>query len=60
MFYFSKIKTYLHRRHILVPLKSAPAETPSVKSRWEEDFELIENEGLFDEYLEMGTFAITA
>lgn len=25
-----------------------------VKSRWEEDYQLIENEGLFEEYLEMG------
>ena len=24
------------------------------KARWEEDYELIENEGLFEEYLEMG------
>lgn len=26
------------------------------KARWEEDYELIENEGLFDEYLEMSEF----
>ena len=25
-----------------------------VKARWEEDYELIPNEGLFQEYLEMG------
>lgn len=25
-----------------------------IRSRWEEDYELIENEGLFEEYLEMG------
>ena len=24
------------------------------RTRWEEDYELIENEGLFQEYLEMG------
>jgi hypothetical protein len=24
------------------------------KTRWEEDYEMIENEGLFEEYLEMG------
>lgn len=29
-------------------------DTTLVKSRWEEDFELIPNEGLFEEYLEMG------
>ena len=27
------------------------------RTRWEEDYELIENEGLFQEYLEMGTYA---
>lgn len=26
----------------------------AVRSRWEEDYQLIENEGLFEEYLEMG------
>jgi hypothetical protein len=26
------------------------------KARWEEDYEMIENEGLFEEYLEMGKF----
>ena len=25
-----------------------------LKPRWEDDYELVENEGLFDEYLEMG------
>ena len=29
-----------------------------IKSRWEEDYELIENEGLFEEYLEMGLYAV--
>ena len=28
------------------------------KTRWEEDYELIENEGLFDEYLEMGKLTL--
>ena len=28
------------------------------KARWEEDFELIDNEGLFEEYLEMGESCI--
>ena len=28
------------------------------KTRWEEDFELIENEGLFEEYLEMGVYVL--
>ena len=27
------------------------------KDIWEEDYELIENEGLFQEYLEMGQFS---
>jgi hypothetical protein len=26
------------------------------KTRWEEDYQLINNEGLFQEYLEMGEF----
>ena len=26
------------------------------KPRWEADYELVENEGLFQEYLEMGEF----
>ena len=26
------------------------------KTRWEEDYTLLENEGLFDEYLEMGQY----
>ena len=25
-------------------------------SRWEDDYELVENEGLFEEYLEMSKF----
>ena len=28
------------------------------KTRWEEDYELIEGEGLFDEYLEMGELLV--
>lgn len=27
-----------------------------LKPRWEDDYELVENEGLFAEYLEMGLF----
>jgi len=29
-----------------------------VKARWEEDYELIPNEGLFQEYLEMGKLLV--
>ena len=29
------------------------------KTRWEEDYTLLENEGLFDEYLEMGQYPHT-
>jgi len=28
--------------------------TTSVATRWERDYEMIQNEGLFEEYLEMG------
>lgn len=30
-----------------------------IKARWEEDYELIPNEGLFEEYLEMGMVSVT-
>ena len=46
-FCFRKLKTYWHRFRVGV-------NKNMVKTRWEEDFELIENEGLFEEYLEMG------
>ncbi|XP_074654198.1 anoctamin-7-like [Tubulanus polymorphus] len=42
-----KLKTWLHQRKI----KHASKDV--VKSRWEEDYELIDYEGLFEEYLEM-------
>ena len=29
-----------------------------VKPRWELDYDLLENEGLFGEYLEMGTLHV--
>lgn len=29
-----------------------------IKSRWEEDYQLVDNEGLFEEYLEMGMVII--
>ena len=47
--YFRKIKTFLHRMKIKI-------DKSVVRSRWEEDYELIENEGLFEEYLEMGWY----
>ena len=44
----SKVKTWLHN------WKLGGSDRNVAKSRWEEDYHLIENEGLFDEYLEMG------
>lgn len=41
-----KVKAFMHRCKVSLD-KSA------VRSRWEEDYQLIENEGLFEEYLEM-------
>lgn len=41
-----KLKTWFHRLRIKM-------DKNLIRSRWEEDFELIENEGLFEEYLEM-------
>ncbi|KAJ8319968.1 hypothetical protein KUTeg_001555 [Tegillarca granosa] len=45
-FLIPKIKTFLHKYKIKM-------DADLVKSRWEEDYELIPNEGLFEEYLEM-------
>ncbi|XP_064642098.1 anoctamin-7-like isoform X3 [Lineus longissimus] len=42
-----KMKTWLHQRKI------GSAHQMTEKDRWEEDYELIEYEGLFEEYLEM-------
>lgn len=33
-------------------------KTVELKPRWEDDYDLVENEGLFDEYLEMGKESI--
>ncbi|KAK2192818.1 hypothetical protein NP493_22g05054 [Ridgeia piscesae] len=42
-----KVKAYIHH------WKLGSAVKGTDKARWEEDYELIENEGLFQEYLEM-------
>ena len=42
------MKAYIHH------WKLGSAVKGTDKARWEEDYELIENEGLFQEYLEMG------
>ena len=34
--------------------KIGKMESQVKKARWEEDYEMIENEGLMQEYLEMG------
>ncbi|XP_066295921.1 anoctamin-7-like isoform X4 [Branchiostoma lanceolatum] len=43
-----KIKNYLQRREVTKGM-----EKSAEPARWEEDYQLIENEGLFEEYLEM-------
>ena len=35
-------------------MKLGGKKSNTVQMRWEHDYQLIENEGLFDEYLEMG------
>ena len=45
---FSKIKVFIHQ------WKLKDVMVNDDKTRWEEDYELIDNEGLFEEYLEMG------
>ena len=45
--HFRKLKTYIHQMKVSIDKKD-------IKTRWEEDYHLIESQGLFDEYLEMG------
>jgi hypothetical protein len=45
---FSELKQYLKKR------KRGSKGDDEIKPRWEADYELLENEGLFQEYLEMG------
>ena len=47
--HFSKFKAFIHK------WKIGAGEKDEDKTRWEQDYELIDNEGLFDEYLEMST-----
>lgn len=45
---YSEIKKYMKKRKMGMT-------GHDVKPRWELDYDLLENEGLFGEYLEMGT-----
>ena len=45
---YSKLKGFIHK------WKIGKLEKHARKEIWEEDYELIDNEGLFQEYLEMG------
>jgi len=47
-----KLKGFVHK------WKIGKQEKHVHKEIWEEDYELIENEGLFQEYLEMGLFCL--
>ena len=44
---YRKLKAFLHRMKL-------KRDKGAIQTRWELDYELIENEGLFEEYLEMG------
>lgn len=52
---FSKIKAWRQKRALSSVKKAQKAEEPK---RWEQDYELIPCEGLFDEYLEIGKMII--
>ena len=47
-FYYRKLKAFIKQWKLKDIVKNQD------KTRWEEDYTLLENEGLFDEYLEMG------
>lgn len=49
---YSEIKKFLKKRKMGVTGND-------VKPRWELDYDLLENEGLFGEYLEMGVLTST-
>jgi len=49
----SKLKGLVHK------WKIGKLEKHAHKELWEEDYELIDNEGLFQEYLEMGQLSVT-
>jgi len=51
----SKIKAWRQKRALSSVKKAQKAEEPK---RWEQDYELIPCEGLFDEYLEIGKMII--
>lgn len=42
-----KLKAWWQKKQVKLPRRR-------VKTRWEEDYQLIDSEGLFQEYLEMG------
>lgn len=48
---YSKVKAWRQKKALTSVKK---AQSGREAQRWEEDYELIECEGLFDEYLEIG------
>ena len=50
---FSKLKSFIHKWQI------HKLESRESQEVWEKDYELIENEGLFEEYLEMGQLSVS-
>ena len=46
------MKSFVHK------WKIGRKEKDERKEVWEEDYELIDNEGLFQEYLEMGQYSL--
>lgn len=49
----SKVKAWQQKRTVSKVLGSKASHEPR---RWERDYQLVECEGLFEEYLEMGKF----
>lgn len=56
----SKLKTWWHKRKLKPTPSQEVIDEPDINSQinpWENDYQLLVCEGLFDEYLEMGEFS---
>lgn len=51
----SKVKAWQQKRTLAKVLGGKASQEPR---RWEEDYQLVECEGLFEEYLEMGKYPL--
>lgn len=52
---FSKVKAWRQKRSLAKVFGGKASHEPQ---RWEEDYQLVECEGLFEEYLEMGKYPL--